>query len=123
CTRCRAWRTESPRGARARSAGRTSGRARTTPPRSARAGVDRGQRPRRALLERVVDLAIERDRGGLGQVVVDRRLLALVLEGAGVLVVQVLDCVGDALALVEQALPEQIGVERAHELAPSSRRA
>src|SRR5207244_2775697 len=85
--------------------------------------VDRLQRPGRILLERVVELAVERDRGRLGEVVVEPPLLAFVLEGARILVVEVLDRVDDALPLVEQPLAKDLDVERAHQTRPRRRSA
>src|SRR3954467_1522233 len=69
----------------------------------------------RVLLERVVELAVVRLRCRIGEVVVERRLLPrLVREGAGVILLEVLDRGGDALALLEEELAEVVDVERAH---------
>src|SRR5581483_11387605 len=78
--------------------------------------IDRGEHSRRVLLERVVDLAIERDRRRLREVVVLRRrdLLDLVVQPAGMVLAQVRDRAFDPLALVEQKRAKTIGVD-AHE--------
>ena len=64
------------------------------------------------LLERVVDLAVERACGGVAEVVVGaaEHLLGLVLERAGRLAVQVVDRALDARALVEQSSAKTIGI-------------
>src|SRR6266540_2624475 len=65
------------------------------------------------LLERVVDLAVERPGCGLCQVIVrpTHDLLGLVLERPGSLLVQVLDRVAHALPLPNQRFTEPVGVD------------
>ena len=72
--------------------------------------VDRAEHVVRCLLERVVDLAIERDRRGLADVVADRRLLGLLSQRPRVLLVEVVERGDDALSLVEQ--PAAVGLGR-----------
>jgi hypothetical protein len=67
------------------------------------------------LLQRVVDLAVERYRGRLGEVVVERPFARLVLDGARVFLVEVLDRGADALALFLEQLLELGRFERTHE--------
>src|SRR5262245_4023830 len=73
-------------------------------------GVDLTQHVPGVVLECVVELAVERRRGRVGHVVVisapRAQLTGLVLERAGVLVVEVLDRRDHARALIEEALTE-----------------
>src|SRR3954454_19278382 len=69
----------------------------------------------RVLLERVVELAVVRLCCGVGEMVVERRLLPrLVRKRAGVILLEVLDRGSDALALFEEELAEAVDVERGH---------
>src|SRR5439155_17996212 len=52
---------------------------------------DRTQHVLGVLLERVVDLTIERDRSRLGEVVVDRRFLGLIFHRPRVLLMEIVD--------------------------------
>src|SRR6266545_1922028 len=74
--------------------------------------VDRCQNVLRVLLERVVDLPIERDRRRLRHVIVDRHLLGLVLDRSGVLLLEILDRIEHAAALREELVAKAIGVDR-----------
>ena len=124
CSRCRASPRAAPRGAPRRSACRSAAQ------RPVRAGVD--PRERRVdlaehvlvvLLERVVDLAVERHGRRVGEMVVDRRLVGLVLERAAFSLVEVVDRADDALPLLEQAAAEALDVDRLIAAPPSRRSA
>jgi hypothetical protein len=75
-------------------------------------GVDRSEQAPLVLLEAVIELSVEGDRGDVGRVVVGRAVLGLVLNRARVLLVEVVDRLLDPLALFEQPLLEVLGVDR-----------
>jgi hypothetical protein len=64
------------------------------------------------LLEAVVELAVEGDRGDVGGMVVSGAVLGLVLDRARVFLVEVVDRLLDPLALLEQPRAEVLGVNR-----------
>src|SRR5215218_96048 len=74
-------------------------------------GVDRLEQPLLVALEGRVELAVEGRRGHVARVVVALDLLALVVELAAVLLVDVVERLLRAAPLVEQALLEVLGVE------------
>ena len=65
----------------------------------------------RVLLERVVDLAVDRHGRRLGDVVVGRLVVRLVLDRARVLLVEILDRVEHALPLLLEELTELVDVD------------
>ena len=112
-SRCRATPTDTPRAARRDLAAAVRARPVRAVLDPLQRGVDLGEHLCRVLLERVVDLAIERRRRRLGELVVVRAgdLLHLVVEAAGMLLAEVRDRVVHALALLEQDGAEVLGVD------------
>jgi hypothetical protein len=74
--------------------------------------VDRLEQAPLVLLEAVVELAVEGDRGDVGGMVVGGAVLSLVLDRARVFLVEVVDGLLDPLALLEQPRAEMLGVNR-----------
>jgi hypothetical protein len=74
--------------------------------------VDRLEQAPLVLLEAVVELAVEGDRGDVGGMVVSGAVLGLVLDRARVFLVEVVDRLLDPLALLEQPRAEVLGVNR-----------
>jgi hypothetical protein len=75
-------------------------------------GVDRLEQAPLVLLEAVVELAVEGDRGDVRRMVVGGAVLGLVLDRARVFLVEVVDRLLDPLALLEQPRAEVLGVNR-----------
>src|SRR6266516_7708363 len=77
--------------------------------------IDLRQHVLRVFLERVVELAVVRDGGGVSEVVVVHRVLpGLVGDRTRVLLVEVVERRLDALPLLRQRFAEPVGVDRAH---------
>src|SRR5918994_709842 len=80
-------------------------------------GVDRAEQPLVVLFERVADLALDRLRGRVRQVLVSaarNELPALILQRAGVLLVEVREGSRYRLPLLDEQVAEVLDVDRAH---------
>src|SRR5919202_155986 len=88
--------------------------------------IDLAENVAGVLLERVVDLAVDGLRGGVGGMIIGAagdEVTGFVLERTGVLLVQIRDRVEDVLPLFLEAFAEAVGIDlRAHLPALASRR-
>ena len=106
CSRCTSSRRASPRGAPRDGVPAALARAERSVLDPAQSALDLVEHARRVLLERVVELSVERHRGGVRVA----GLRHLVVLGAGVLRVEVRDRVTDTPSLVQKELAEALVV-------------
>ena len=81
-------------------------------------GVDRREQPPVGLLERVIDLAVDRLGRGVGHVLIRasrNQLTGLLLERAGVLLVEVVERLDDRLPFLQEQLAEVLRFYGAHQ--------